>query len=118
MQPLSPHAQAQATSRPILVASADVSQGEAVLTVPDSAWLSPAVTAKTNVGKLAAAAGLEPWLQLALVLVADRFAGAKSELSGYAEALPEDLGTPLLWSDAELAELQGTQVLQTLTGYL
>ncbi|KXZ52475.1 hypothetical protein GPECTOR_9g519 [Gonium pectorale] len=106
------------TDKPVLVASADVQQGEVLVTVPDAAWISGENVKKTAVGKLASAAGLEPWLQLALQLVADRFGSNKSELSPFATSLPEDLGTPLLWSDDELRELQGTQVLQTLSGYM
>lgn len=106
------------TDRPLLVASADVQQGEVLISVPDGIWYSIENAKKTAVGKLAATAGLEPWLQLALQLVADRFGSPKSDLAPYAASIPEDLGTPLVWSDEELRELQGTQVLQTLSGYL
>ncbi|GIL50360.1 hypothetical protein Vafri_6588 [Volvox africanus] len=108
------------TDRPLLIASADAQQGDLLLSVPDSAWLSAETVKKTTVGKLAAAAGLEPWVQIALQLLADRFGSSsnKSELSPYAASIPENLDTPLLWSDDELRELQGTQVLQTLGGYL
>ncbi|EFJ49228.1 Rubisco large subunit N-methyltransferase [Volvox carteri f. nagariensis] len=106
------------TDRPVLIASTDAQQGDVLFSVPDSAWLSAESVKKAAVGKLAAAAGLEPWLQIALQLVADRFGSTKSELSAYAASIPEDLDTPLLWSEDELQELQGTQVLQTLGGYL
>eukprot|EP00198_Chlamydomonas_reinhardtii_P008531 XP_001697868.1 rubisco large subunit N-methyltransferase [Chlamydomonas reinhardtii] len=106
------------TDKPILVASADVQPGESLIVVPDAAWVSVPNVAKTTVGKLASSAGLEPWLQLALVLVAERFGSAKSELAGYASSLPEDLGTPLLWSEEETRALAGTQVAGTLNSYL
>ncbi|GLC45357.1 hypothetical protein PLESTB_000313900 [Pleodorina starrii] len=106
------------TDRPLLIASADAQQGDVLVSIPDSAWLSAEAVKKTTVGKLAAAAGLEPWLQLALQLVADRFGSVKSELAPFAESIPEDLDSPLLWSEEELRELQGTQVLQTLGGYM
>ncbi len=106
------------TDKPVLIASADAQQGDVLVSVPDSAWLSAENVQKTSVGKLAAAAGLEPWLQIALQLVADRFGGAKSEFATLASSLPEDLGTPLLWNEEELRELQGSQVLQTLAGYM
>ncbi|GIL90815.1 hypothetical protein Vretimale_16759 [Volvox reticuliferus] len=108
------------TDRPVLIASADAQQGDVLFSVPDSAWLSAETVKKTTVGKLAAAAGLEPWLQIALQLLADRFgssSSSKSELSPYAANIPNNLDTPILWSDDELRELQGTQVLQTLGSY-
>ncbi|GLI66288.1 hypothetical protein VaNZ11_010049 [Volvox africanus] len=108
------------TDRPLLIASADAQQGDLLLSVPDSVWLSVEAVKKTTVGKLAAAEGLEPWVQIALQLLADRFgnSSSKSELSAYAASIPENLDIPLLWSDDELRVLQGTQVLQTLGGYL
>lgn len=106
------------TDKPVLIASADAQQGDVLVSVPDSVWLSAENVQKASVGKLAAAAGLEPWLQIALQLVADRFGGAKSEFATLASSIPEDLGTPLLWNEEELQELQGSQVLQTLAGYM
>ncbi|KAG2485714.1 hypothetical protein HYH03_015598 [Edaphochlamys debaryana] len=106
------------TDKPILTAAADVNAGDVLITVPDSLWISSENVKKTTVGKAAAAASLEPWLQLALQLVADRWGSNKSELAAYAASLPEDLGTPLLWSEEELQELAGTQVSQSLSGYL
>ena len=107
------------TEQPILVASADVPAGETLFTVPDAAWLSTEAAQRSSVGKLAAAAGLDPWLQLALQLLADRFGpGTGSELKPYADSLPSDLGSPLVWTEDEVQELQGTQVMQSLSGYM
>jgi len=45
---------------------------------------------------------------LQLFLLAQRAAGAASDYAPYLAALPSDPGTPLCWSEAELAELAGT----------
>lgn len=107
------------TEAPILVATADAQAGDTLLVVPDAAWLSADAVQRTAVGKLAAEAGLDLWLQIALQLVADRFGpGAGSDLKAYAAALPEALASPLAWSNEELMELKGTQVMQSLAGYM
>jgi len=105
-----------ATNAPLLVAARDISAGDAVLTIPDAHWLNPAAVAKSPIaGKVA---DLEPWLQLALLLLHERACGGSGAAQGaYLSALPESLDTPLLWSDDEIDMLQGTQLLQQVYGY-
>ncbi len=100
--------------RPILVAAKDLGAGEEALTINDAAWLSPATVAKSSIGK--AVAGLEPWLQVALLILAARN-GAASDFAPYVSSLPAQPQTPLFWSNEQLRMLQGTQLLDSLAGY-
>lgn len=104
---------------PRLVASKDLQAGEAVLSVPDSAWLSTQAVKKHPLG--AALDGLEPWLQLALILVSERFGSSSSPQgsawAAYVAALPQPAISPLMWTEQELALVQGTQLLQSLQSY-
>ncbi|KIZ00282.1 rubisco large subunit N-methyltransferase [Monoraphidium neglectum] len=105
---------------PLLVAARDVSAGEAILTIPDANWVNTAAVAKSPIGPKVA--GLEPWLQLALLLLHERRGGGGGVGGGAAPAafvasLPAALDTPLFWSDDEVDLLQGTQLLQQLYGY-
>jgi hypothetical protein len=104
-----------ATGAPLLVAARDVAAGEAVLTIPDAHWLSPAAVAKSAIGPKVA--NLEPWLQLALLLLHERAQGAKAVPAAALAALPAALDTPLFWSDDEVDMLRGTQLLQQVYGY-
>jgi hypothetical protein len=98
----------------VLVTTRAVPRGTALLTVPDSAWITPETVAKSRIGK--ALVGLEPWLQLALFLIAER-ANPLSEYKPYVDALPTNPDLLTFWSDAELDELEGTQLLDSVQGY-
>lgn len=43
--------------------------------------------------------------------------GASSKWAAYVATLPETLDAPLFWTSEQLAELQGTQLLQNAAGY-
>lgn len=97
------------------MAAKDVGAGEALLTVPEAAWVSPqAACQHPRIGKLIA--GLEPWLQLALLLLAER-GNPGSSLAPYIASLPSAPDSPLFWSDEELRLLAGTQLLELVQGY-
>lgn len=102
--------------RPILVAAQDANAGDALLTVGEKAWISPAAAARSAIGP--AVAGLEPWLQVALLLVHERFVlGGKGAWGPYVGSLPAAPPSPLFWTQEQLGMLQGTQVLESLQGY-
>jgi [ribulose-bisphosphate carboxylase]-lysine N-methyltransferase len=131
------------TGEELLVAARDAAPGDVLLSFPEQQgasssflWLTPAAAraallsrAKASDAAAAAAAldALEPWLQIAVFLVAERAhvlsggaadsANTNTEFSTYVSSLPEELDTPLAWSEAELAELEGTQVLATALSY-
>lgn len=56
-------------------------------------------------------------MALALFLLAERAKGPASRWVPYISSLPADSGSPVQWADADLAELRGTQVLQTAQAY-
>lgn len=101
-------------SQPALSASAGAQAGQTLLTVPQPLWITVQVVAKSDIG--AAVSHLDGWLQLALYLLLCR-QQANSPLSDYVDSLPESLDVPLLWTDAQLALLEGTQILSTVEGY-
>ncbi|KAI8474940.1 MAG: rubisco large subunit N-methyltransferase [Monoraphidium minutum] len=101
---------------PLLVAARDIPAGDAVLAVPDALWLSPAAAARAPIGPKVA--GLEPWLQLALLLLHERRGGGGGAVpAAYLAALPADPDSPLFWSDGEIDLLRGTQLLPQVYGY-
>jgi len=109
-----------ASGQRILVAAKDIGPGEAILSVPEAAWAAPGPLAARS--PLAAAlAGLEPWLQLALLLLHARAGGAGAgELGELLPGLPSAAApnSPLVWSPAERAPLAGSQLAAQADGYL
>jgi hypothetical protein len=99
----------------ILVAARDIPVGDAIISIPQANWLTPEAAVKALPGS--AVAGLEPWLQLALLLLHERSKGSSSPYKGYIDALPPVLNTPLFWTDEELALLEGTQLQQSVMAY-
>jgi hypothetical protein len=63
--------------------------------------------------------GLEPWVQLALLLIHERASGCRSDAWGaYVATMPGELLSPLFWTDDKLAELLGgTQAGEQAMGY-
>ena len=84
------------------------------MSVPASAWVTADTVQRSGIGALLE--GLEPWLQLALFLLHESGQRA-SPWRPYLDTLPPEGAAPLFWSDAELRELQGTQVLLSVRGY-
>lgn len=107
-------AQDLATDAKVVVAAKDIAAGDAIISVPDNAWISPASAQQSSIGKYIGS--LEPWLQLALLLLAER-SNPGSKLQPYISSLPSQLDSPLFWSDEELRLLQGTQLLESVMGY-
>lgn len=104
-----------ATDAPLLVAARDIPAGEAILVVPDAHWVSTTTASKSPISQKIA--GLEPWLQLALLLLHERATRAGAAPAQFVASLPATLDTPLFWADDEIDMLQGTQLLQQLYGY-
>lgn len=98
-----------------LVAARPVPKGEQLYSIPEAAWMSTKAVAASPIGP--EVAGLQPWLQLALFLLHERAKGGASEWAAYIAALPAAPDTPVLWSEGELAELQGSQLLGLVQGY-
>jgi [ribulose-bisphosphate carboxylase]-lysine N-methyltransferase len=97
-----------------LVVTRPVAKGQAVAAVPSSAWITQKEVGKSGMGKLVR--DLEPWLQIALFLLHER-SKSDSSWQQYLDTLPSEPDVPLFWSDDELSELQGTQLLSSVEGY-
>lgn len=101
-----------------LIAKETISAGEEVLRVPQTLWITPKMACESEMGSLIA--NLEPWLQLALLLVQERAkteSGQGSDLEAYISTLRKSLGSPAFWSAEALESIQGTQLWQSSEGY-
>ncbi|MCD7460730.1 hypothetical protein HAX54_044310 [Datura stramonium] len=93
-----------------LVAKRDIAKGETVLGVPRRFWINTDTVAGTEIGNVCA--GLEPWISLALFLLREKRRD-DSKWKYYMDVLPECTDSTIYWSEEELSEIQGTQLLST-----
>ncbi|CAJ1939796.1 unnamed protein product [Sphenostylis stenocarpa] len=93
-----------------LVALKDISRNEVVLQVPKRLWINPDAVAASEIGKVCN--GLKPWLAVALFLIRER-SKDDSLWKHYFSILPKETDSTIYWSEEELSELQGTQLLNT-----
>ncbi|KJA29063.1 hypothetical protein HYPSUDRAFT_177169 [Hypholoma sublateritium FD-334 SS-4] len=100
-----------------VVARVDIPEGQAVFAVPRALVLSTrtsALRARFGVKEWAAARLHEGWSGLILCMMWEEARGGASEWAGYFEILPTKFDTPMFWDAADLAELQGTAVVDKL----
>ncbi|KAL3367651.1 hypothetical protein AABB24_008814 [Solanum stoloniferum] len=93
-----------------LVANRDISKGETVLGVPKRFWINTDTVAESEIGNVCT--GLEPWISLALFLLREKWKD-DSKWKYYMAVLPESTDSTIYWSEEELSEIQGTQLLST-----
>ncbi|KAG5603480.1 hypothetical protein H5410_024972, partial [Solanum commersonii] len=93
-----------------LVANRDISKGETVLGVPKRFWINTDKVAESEIGNVCT--GLEPWISLALFLLREKWKD-DSKWKYYMAVLPESTDSTIYWSQEELSEIQGTQLLST-----
>ena len=98
-----------------LVAAADIAAGDAVLSVPESLWMTPSTAAASAVG--AFVADQPAWVKLAVQLLHEKALGDDSRWRAYLQTLPARLDAPLFWSADELEGLKGSQLFQNAAGY-
>ncbi|KAL2653570.1 hypothetical protein R1flu_021698 [Riccia fluitans] len=91
-----------------LVAKRELRKGEELLAIPRKSWITVETVKQSPIGK--AVEGQRPWVCLALFLLSERN-NLNSPWKSYLELLPAQLNSTLFWSDEELGELQGTQLL-------
>ncbi|GKV22377.1 hypothetical protein SLEP1_g32257 [Rubroshorea leprosula] len=96
-----------------LVAQRDISRNEVVLEVPARLWINQDAVAASEIGHLCS--GLKPWMAVALFLIREKLR-EDSSWRVYLDILPEFTDSTVFWSEEELAELQGTQLLSTTLG--
>ena len=95
-----------------LLARKEVVQGQEIVKVPDSLILTRE-TAQRVLGPSIIADDLNEYLALALLLMHERSLGARSFWAPYVNILPtaEDVGQTWLWEEEDLAQLEGSGIL-------
>ncbi|KAI3467309.1 hypothetical protein Pfo_023972 [Paulownia fortunei] len=97
-----------------LVATRNIARNEVVLEVPKKFWINPDAVASSEIGSICS--GLKPWISVALFLLREKFKGEESKWKYYVDVLPEGTNSTIYWSEEELLEIQGTQLLSTTLG--
>ncbi|KAF8390164.1 hypothetical protein HHK36_024686 [Tetracentron sinense] len=93
-----------------LIAQRDISRNEVVLEVPKRFWINPDAVAASEIGKVCS--GLKPWVAVALFIIRER-SREDSPWRLYLDILPETTNSTIYWSEEELSELQGSQLLSS-----
>ncbi|CAJ2650423.1 ribulose-15 bisphosphate carboxylase/oxygenase large subunit [Trifolium pratense] len=93
-----------------LVALKDISRNDVVLQVPKRLWINPDAVEASEIGKVCSE--LKPWLSVILFLIRER-SRSDSIWKHYFGILPQETDSTIYWSEEELQELQGTQLLNT-----
>ncbi|CAM9004214.1 unnamed protein product [Rhodiola kirilowii] len=93
-----------------LVAERDIERQEVVLEVPKRLWINPDAVANSEIGCVCD--GLKPWIAVALFLIRERVR-EDSNWKNYMNILPKVTDSTIFWSEEELAQLQGSQLLST-----
>ncbi|KAI9168924.1 hypothetical protein LWI28_004003 [Acer negundo] len=96
-----------------LVAQRDIGKNELVLEIPKKFWINPDAVAASDIGNVCS--GLKPWISVALFLIREK-KREDSPWRVYLDILPESTDSTVFWSEEELVELQGTQLLSTTLG--
>ncbi|TVU09509.1 hypothetical protein EJB05_42986, partial [Eragrostis curvula] len=99
-----------------LVAARDLPRGEVVAEVPKKLWMDADAVAASDIGRACAGADLRPWVAVALLLLREAARGPKSPWAPYLAILPRQTDSTIFWSEEELLEIQGTQLLSTTMG--
>lgn len=97
-----------------LVAKRDIAKNEVVLEVPKRFWINPDAVGASEIGNVCS--GLKPWVSVALFLLKEKFKKNESKWRYYIDILPEVTDSTIFWSEEELNEIQGTQLLRTTMG--
>ncbi|KAL8533758.1 hypothetical protein ACS0TY_009958 [Phlomoides rotata] len=97
-----------------LVAVRDISRNDVVLEVPKKFWINPDAVATSEIGSICSE--LKPWISVTLFLLRERFKGEESKWKYYFDVLPESTNSTIYWSEEELREIEGTQLLSTTLG--
>lgn len=96
-----------------LIAQRDIGRNEVVLEVPKRFWINPDTVAASEIGKVCG--GLKPWVSVALFLIREK-QRKDSPWRLYLDILPDCTDSTIYWSEEELSELQGAQLLSTTLG--
>ncbi|XP_047324414.1 fructose-bisphosphate aldolase-lysine N-methyltransferase, chloroplastic [Impatiens glandulifera] len=94
-----------------LVAKRDISRNDVVLEVPKKFWINPDTVAASDIGRVCG--GLKPWISVALFLIREKKLKDKSKWRYYLDILPQTTDSTLFWSEEELYQIRGSQLLST-----
>lgn len=97
-----------------LVAERNLGSGDDIFNVPDSICITKETVKASPIGKYVTE--LKPWIGLALFLISERN-NTESSWKAYLDILPTELDLPLFWTEEELSEIQGTQLLGSVESY-
>ncbi|PKA61182.1 [Fructose-bisphosphate aldolase]-lysine N-methyltransferase, chloroplastic [Apostasia shenzhenica] len=97
-----------------LVAERDILRNEVVVEVPKQLWINADVVAASEIGPVTL--GLKPWVAISLFLLREKGLDAASPWRPYLDILPPETDSSIFWSEEELSEIQGTQLLNTTLG--
>ncbi|KAJ8461208.1 hypothetical protein OPV22_034134 [Ensete ventricosum] len=97
-----------------LVAQRDIPRNEVVVEVPKRLWIDSDTVVASEIGRLCA--GLKPWVSIALFLLRERALGTASPWHPYLDILPPTTNSTIFWTEEELSEIEGTQLLNTTMG--
>ncbi|KAK9116656.1 hypothetical protein Sjap_015603 [Stephania japonica] len=96
-----------------LISQKNFSRNEVVVEVPSKVWINSDTVAASEIGGLCG--GLKPWASIALFLLREK-GREDSPWRSYIEIMPSGTDSTIFWSEEELFELQGTQLLGTTLG--
>ncbi|KAJ8760974.1 hypothetical protein K2173_022012 [Erythroxylum novogranatense] len=96
-----------------LIAQRDIGRNEVVLEIPKKLWINPDKVSASEIGNVCS--GLKPWVSVALFLIREKLKD-DSTWQPYLDVLPQRTNSTIYWSEEELAELQGTQLLSMTLG--
>ncbi|KAK1630766.1 hypothetical protein QYE76_005081 [Lolium multiflorum] len=100
-----------------LVAARGLPRGEVVAEVPKKLWMDADAVAASDIGRVCAGAGdLRPWVSVSLLILREAARGGDSLWAPYLAILPRQTDSTIFWSEQELLEIQGTQLLSTTMG--
>ena len=97
-----------------LVATRSTTKGQTLAAIPQKAWLTQQTVSDSPIGVFVEE--LDGWLQICLYLLHEQ-SKQQSVWGPYIASLPREVDLPLFWSEDELQELQGTQLLTSVEGY-
>lgn len=97
---------------PGAMATADIPADSTLVRIPRSAFLSSSRINDTEMFEaIQSVRGFNPQYQLALVLLHEQALGAQSKWAPYIAMLPQELDTTLYFSEDEMEELKGSNVI-------
>ncbi|KAK8934897.1 hypothetical protein KSP39_PZI015106 [Platanthera zijinensis] len=97
-----------------LVAERDMLRNELLMEIPKKLWINADTVAASAIGPVTL--GLIPWVSIALFILREKAMGTASSWRPYLDILPQETDSPIFWSEEELSQIRGTQLLNTTIG--